>query len=51
MNLSPNAIGAIKRNIDGSEYATAISKDGKTIEFKMKFKVKGYSAQDVLDLC
>ena len=51
MKISPNAYGIIRTLKDGSQIAHAISKDGQTIEFKMKFKTKSLQAQDIIDLC
>ena len=51
MNLSPNAIGIIKDIGIGTQVAYAVSKDGQTLEFKMKYKVKQLQAQDIINMC
>jgi len=51
MNLSPEALGIVRKIDDNTEVAYAVSKDGQTMEFKFKYKVKQLQAQDILNLC
>jgi hypothetical protein len=53
MEINKEAFGVVKRIDNCKEIAIAQSKDGKTVEFKIKCKVKdlGLKAQDFIDLC